>query len=308
MQNILEITSVATVFAMVVVLIVLWQQTPDIVPLHYNFAGEADRWGSKAEMLVCPIIGVLLYTGLTVISRVPKIWNMAVEPGEENREALYSSTKSMLLWLKLEVCLIFLYLTWTGMGTANLSPWFAPLAMGAVFGTLAFYIWKQVKIGRDTRRIITIDSEVTRLKKTFPVSKYWLIVPCALVLTAFLSAAIGDGHRGLLFALLICAEVVPFCVMYGFAAREKSKYFSDDADINMALNRIRIREWTRFWVLAAYSAGINGIICYTILQLHQFTITVPVVVIYALHAALVLILCGLARSKIAKTTQLLLKK
>ncbi len=32
---------------------------PDVVPVHYNFAGEADRMGSKYEMLVTPVIAIL---------------------------------------------------------------------------------------------------------------------------------------------------------------------------------------------------------------------------------------------------------
>jgi len=29
---------------------------PDTIPAHYNFAGEADRWGSKYELLIFPAI------------------------------------------------------------------------------------------------------------------------------------------------------------------------------------------------------------------------------------------------------------
>lgn len=39
---------------------------PDIVPVHYNFAGEVDRFGSRFEYLVFPIFGVV-GTGVMVL-------------------------------------------------------------------------------------------------------------------------------------------------------------------------------------------------------------------------------------------------
>ena len=33
---------------------------PDVVPAHYNIKNEIDRWGSKYEILIIPIITILL--------------------------------------------------------------------------------------------------------------------------------------------------------------------------------------------------------------------------------------------------------
>ena len=38
---------------------VLLALSPDVVPVHYNLAGEVDRMGSKYEMLIFPAIAVL---------------------------------------------------------------------------------------------------------------------------------------------------------------------------------------------------------------------------------------------------------
>ncbi len=43
--------------------------TPDTVPVHYNFAGEADRFGSKYESLVLPIISVVMVTIFLLVAR-----------------------------------------------------------------------------------------------------------------------------------------------------------------------------------------------------------------------------------------------
>ena len=39
---------------------------PDTVPLHYNFAGEVDRMGSKYEFLLMPIIALPMISAFTL--------------------------------------------------------------------------------------------------------------------------------------------------------------------------------------------------------------------------------------------------
>lgn len=34
--------------------------TPDTIPVHYNFAGEVDRFGSKYENLIWPIFTIIM--------------------------------------------------------------------------------------------------------------------------------------------------------------------------------------------------------------------------------------------------------
>ena len=37
------------------------QFMPDSVPMHYNAAGEIDRWGSKYENYIFPILIIVLH-------------------------------------------------------------------------------------------------------------------------------------------------------------------------------------------------------------------------------------------------------
>lgn len=46
--------------------------SPDTIPLHYNFKGEVDRWGTKYENLLFPIITVILGVLLTVVPKVQR--------------------------------------------------------------------------------------------------------------------------------------------------------------------------------------------------------------------------------------------
>jgi uncharacterized membrane protein len=47
-------------FAPLLITLVVLRILPDIVPTHYSLSGNADRYGSKYEMLVLPIITILM--------------------------------------------------------------------------------------------------------------------------------------------------------------------------------------------------------------------------------------------------------
>lgn len=66
----------AVMFALVAVSVigsaVLMVFMPDTVPAHYNFAGEIDRWGSKYENLIFPVITVLVGAVIAFIAKKPE--------------------------------------------------------------------------------------------------------------------------------------------------------------------------------------------------------------------------------------------
>ena len=47
-------------FLPLVISIVALTFLPDLIPAHYNIKNEIDRWGSKYEILIIPIIIILL--------------------------------------------------------------------------------------------------------------------------------------------------------------------------------------------------------------------------------------------------------
>jgi uncharacterized membrane protein len=47
-------------FAPLLITLVVLPILPDIIPAHYSFGGDVDRYGSKYEMLVLPIITILM--------------------------------------------------------------------------------------------------------------------------------------------------------------------------------------------------------------------------------------------------------
>lgn len=47
---IMNILCLIMLIGAVIFLIIIWPQIPDKVPMHHDFAGNADRWGDRGEI------------------------------------------------------------------------------------------------------------------------------------------------------------------------------------------------------------------------------------------------------------------
>lgn len=116
-----------------------WSALPDLLPGHYNAAGEVDRMGSKIELILLPILNTIFFLGIGVIERRPSKWNTSVTVTNKNRAVIYRETKSMIVTLKLELILDFTYLTFSTIFQSGLGGWFTPVVLFVVFGTILFF-------------------------------------------------------------------------------------------------------------------------------------------------------------------------
>lgn len=117
-----------------------WSRIPAEVPMHFNAAGEIDRWGGKAELLILPVISWLMYGLLTVVEQFPGAWNTGVKVTEENRERVYALIAHMLSTLKLLIMAMFTWITVQCALARPLPVWFLPVTLGAVFGDMIYWL------------------------------------------------------------------------------------------------------------------------------------------------------------------------
>lgn len=102
-----------------------------------------------------------------------------------------------------------------------------------------------------TRNIVSIDTEVSRLKNTFPVSKIWFVIPFVISTAPIVGSLFAESRKipwlsifGIIMVLLLFSIYVVYC-------RARIIAYGDNTDINAALNRVHIREWTRCMVIFA---------------------------------------------------------
>lgn len=139
LQWVCEAISVALLVLPFVYLLLVWKQLPTLIPTHYDAAGVVNAWGNKNSIWFLPCVGVGLYALITILSCFPKMWNVPVEITEENREDVYRAMRWFIIFLKLCMQIIFLYLT-LSTTQVNLGAWFLPVTLVAMFGGIAVCI------------------------------------------------------------------------------------------------------------------------------------------------------------------------
>ncbi len=104
---------ILTLFPLLIV-IVLFPNLPKKVPVHYNFSGEIDRWGSRYECFTLPIITIIF----ALILQLLKFTKNKVA----NAKPYYAMSLALLFIFNV-FNFIFLYDCFypKGFGTANLT-------------------------------------------------------------------------------------------------------------------------------------------------------------------------------------------
>lgn len=149
-NNALDIIGFLLIISLSIITFIEWRNAPDIIPIHYNFHGEIDAYGSKNMLFFLLPIVVMLYIGLYVLARYPQIYNYAIRITDENKERQYNMASTLIRVLNIELVSIFTYIQLKQVAsifseTDKLSLWFLPIVLAIIFGTLAFYIYKSVK-------------------------------------------------------------------------------------------------------------------------------------------------------------------
>ena len=132
-------------------LIYNWNELPDKVPAHYNALGEIDRWGSKMELFLLPIIGAVMAVLMQLLERFPETHNYPTRLNEENAKEFYLLSRKLVNQLK-NLSLIFFALLLiesitTALGWGNgIGIWFLPIIIISVLIPIVLGLMKQKRI------------------------------------------------------------------------------------------------------------------------------------------------------------------
>ena len=147
-QKWIELLAIAVLFILFAFLVSNWSSIPARIPSHYDASGLIDGWGSKNSLLLLPLVCLVMYALLTVVSFFPKTWNVPVKLTDENRLRVYTVTRSLLCVLKAVLLLNFTFIEISMVKMQPLGAWFIFLTMGGVLGTLIGFIVKIVKVSK----------------------------------------------------------------------------------------------------------------------------------------------------------------
>jgi uncharacterized membrane protein len=140
---------------------------PQQIPLHFNASGIVDGWGSPSSIFLGPVIGLLFYLLLTLISVlfcfVPdpkKLINLPRQRldriSPESVQKLVRVISRSLFSLKVIELVLVLYLVYITIEIAfnraqNLGIWF-PLFIAAILVLVCYMVWQSFRLTAEPKK------------------------------------------------------------------------------------------------------------------------------------------------------------
>ena len=144
-DKIFEILGWISLVAVWVFTIKNYDNLPDIIPIHFNGAGQADGFGGKGTILTLPIVSTILFTGMTVLNKFPHLFNHPTNITQENKLRLYTNATRLIRYLKLILVIIFGFIVFKTIQNVNgeadgRGNWFTPITVGMIFIPVIYFV------------------------------------------------------------------------------------------------------------------------------------------------------------------------
>lgn len=128
------------------VVLASWPDLPERLPMHFDLAGDPNRWGPRGELFVLPTIGLVLLVGMNILSRVPHVYNYLVVITEENAPRQYRLAVRLIQSLNILLQSLFAVIAWivirASQGLSHPGVWLVPALVAATFVLLIVYLVK----------------------------------------------------------------------------------------------------------------------------------------------------------------------
>ena len=188
-----------------VYLAAIWNDLPERVPLHWNLEGQVDRWGSRAELWMIPVVTTVLIYVIFLVAPLIDPKKRIAEMG-----AKYTQLKFLMVAIMSALALVILYMTRSG-GAVSATP--ALAVVGLLVAVLGNYM-KTVKpnyfIG--IRTPWTLESPEVWSKTHALAGKLWFLGGLLMVATALFLK--GSAQFGLVLGIGLAISLIP--MVYSF--------------------------------------------------------------------------------------------
>jgi uncharacterized membrane protein len=102
----IEIITVLIIIFTVTVVSIKNNALPEQVAVHFNFWGEADKYGGKVVVLVVPVLAIIIYAGISIGEFFPQLLNIPVKLTEYNEKNVYRTMGIGIAFAKLMIVLM----------------------------------------------------------------------------------------------------------------------------------------------------------------------------------------------------------
>jgi len=147
---VIELIGIVGLIILIGLPIIYFGKLPDIIPVHFGFNGQPDGFGTKNVIWMMPVLGGMLYLGMSLLNKHPHIFNYPQKVTEDNAERLYKTATRMMRILNALVACIFAYITFaiiqTALGNHNgLGTMFMIIFLIVILGFTGYFSYKMRK-------------------------------------------------------------------------------------------------------------------------------------------------------------------
>lgn len=103
----LDLLGWATLAWLLISFWMIWPALPETVAVHFDVAGNPDRYGDKGILWLLPVVGTSCFALLWVVARVPHLHNYVIPIHEGNAAWAYRISARSVRALNVTVTLLF---------------------------------------------------------------------------------------------------------------------------------------------------------------------------------------------------------
>ena len=145
-DKLIEIISWITFIFVWVTIVINYSSLPDTIPIHFDASGQPDGYGSKAMIFLLGFILTFVFVLMTLLNKVPHIFNYPVKITAENAQYQYKNATKLIRYIRLSVVFLFTYILIMTMKTAHgeadgLGVWSLAAFLIILLGPLANYLY-----------------------------------------------------------------------------------------------------------------------------------------------------------------------
>jgi uncharacterized membrane protein len=123
------------------------------LPIRFDASGQPNDYGQKATIFILPVIGLCIYTLLTLLNKYPHIFNYPTNITAANALQQYTNATKLIRYLKTIIVVIFtlivLFTCLTATDRRNgLGVWFLPAILALLFIPNVYFIAKSFKASK----------------------------------------------------------------------------------------------------------------------------------------------------------------
>lgn len=112
------------------------------------------------------------------------------------------------------------------------------------------------------KRVVNIDTKVTRLKETMVVKPYWFLIPTITSLLMLVGGLLNNSSVLIITGGASALLTGLFFVVYRLFSKMRTKTYCEDSDLNIAVNKVSRRYWSILWPLLATYQTFSAFLTY----------------------------------------------